>query len=114
MLLDLFKDLLGIGIKKITAEELSKKKIAVIDTREKERYEKEHIPGAVNIPFRDFDIDHEKLKDIHKNQEIAVCCISGISSVKTARVLNNNGYEKARSLKGGFVAWKSYQESKQK
>lgn len=111
MLLDLFKDLLGIGVEKITVEELKGKKIPIIDIREKEKYEQDHIPRAINIPFREFDINNPKIKEINKNREIAVCCVSGISSIKIARTLNKNGYEKAKSLKGGYVAWKASQNS---
>jgi rhodanese-related sulfurtransferase len=112
MLLDFFKNLLGIGVKKITVEELNGKKIPVIDIREKNKYDEEHIPGAINIPFREFDINNPKIKEVNKNREIAVCCVSGISSIKIARILNENGYGKAKSLKGGFVAWKAFKNSK--
>lgn len=112
MLLDLFKDLFGIGIKKMTVEEFHKKKIPAVDIREKKAFEEEHIPGAINIPFREFDLNNPQLKEINKNREIAVYCVSGVSSVKITRLLNKNGYEKAKSLKGGFVAWKSFKNSK--
>lgn len=112
MLLDLFKNLLGIGVEKITVEELKGRKIPVIDIREKEKYDEEHIQGAINIPFREFDINDPKIKEINKNREIAVCCVSGISSIKIARTLNENGYERAKSLKGGFVAWKKFKDAK--
>lgn len=108
MLLDLFKNLLGIGVEKITVDELKQnKKIPVIDIRDKKRFEKAHIKGAINIPFREFDIKNSKLDDLDKDKEIAVCCVSGVASIKITRILNENGYENAKSLKGGYVAWKS-------
>jgi rhodanese-related sulfurtransferase len=106
MLLDLFKNLFGIGVEKITVDELKRKKIPKIDIRDEKTYQNAHIPGAINIPFRKFDINDPKLNKIDKNKEIAVYCVSGISSIKITRVLNENGYEKAKSLKGGFKAWK--------
>ena len=107
MLLDLFKNLLGIGVEKITVDELKRKKIPKIDIRDEKRYQKGHISGAINIPFKKFDINNQKLKEIDKNREIAVYCIGGISSIKITRILNENGYEKAKSLKGGYAAWKA-------
>jgi rhodanese-related sulfurtransferase len=106
MLLDLFKNLFGIGVEKITVDELKRKKIPVIDIREEEKYQQGHIPRAINIPFREFDINNPKLKEINKNKEIAVYCVSGISSIKITRILNEAGYKKAKSLKGGYGAWK--------
>lgn len=107
MLLDLFKNLFGIGVEKITVDKLKNKKIPVIDIRDKKRFEKGHIKGAINIPFREFDIKSSKLDNFKKNKEIAVCCVSGIASIKITRILNENGYKNAKSLKGGYTAWKS-------
>lgn len=107
MLLELIKSFLGIGVKKITVEELRNKDIPVIDVRSKSEYQNEHIPGALNIPYSDFSLDHPELKKVDKNDEIAVNCVSGISSVKIASILNKNGYKKAKSLKGGYQLWKS-------
>ncbi|MFP4198632.1 MAG: rhodanese-like domain-containing protein [Halanaerobium sp.] len=111
MLLELIKSFLGIGVQKITVEELKNKDIPVIDIRSKSEFQKEHIPGAFNIPYSDFSLDHPKLKKIDKNNEIAVNCVRGISSVKIVSILNKNGYKKAKSLKGGFQLWKSKKTS---
>ncbi len=107
MLLDLFKNLVGIGVEKITVDELKGKKIPKIDIRDQKKYKESHISGAINIPFKKFDINDPKLKEIDKNSEIAVYCVGGISSIKITRILNENGYKKAKSLKGGYAAWKS-------
>lgn len=107
MAFELIKNMFGVGVEKITVEELKNKDINVIDIRSESDYQNEHIPGAINIPYPDFSLDHPKLKNIDKENEIAVCCVRGISSIKIASILNKNGYEKAKSLKGGFQAWKS-------
>lgn len=107
MLLELIKSFFGFGVQKITVEELKNKNIPIIDIRSKSDYQNGHIPGAVNIPYSEFSLDHPKLKEIDKNSEIAVNCVSGIASVKITSILNKNGYEKAQSLKGGYQLWKS-------
>ena len=107
MLLELIKSLFGIGVEKLSVEELQNKDIPVIDIRSENAYKKDHIPGAINIPYSEFSVDCPKLKKIDKESEIAVNCVSGISSIKITSILNENGYKKAKSLKGGFQAWKS-------
>ncbi|MFP4020775.1 MAG: rhodanese-like domain-containing protein [Halanaerobium sp.] len=107
MLIELIKSLFGVGVNKITVEELENKNIPVIDIRNENSYQNGHIPGAVNIPYSNFDLNHPQLKEIDKEEEIAVNCVSGISSIKITSILNKNGYKNAKSLKGGYQLWKS-------
>lgn len=97
--------LFGKGVEEITPQEVVEKDIAVIDVRKKKAYQQGHIPGAINIPYGEFEKDHPKLANIDKGEEIAVNCVIGASSKKITRLLNEAGYEKAKSMKGGFKAW---------
>lgn len=55
---ELIKSFFGMGVEKITVEELQNKNIHVIDIRSKSEYKKVHISGAVNIPYSEFSLDH--------------------------------------------------------
>lgn len=105
MIKDALKGLFGKGVDEITVDEVAKKDVTVIDVRKEAAYQKGHIPGAINIPYGEFEKDHPKLDGIDKDEEIAVNCVMGMSSQKVTRVLNEAGYEKAKSLKGGIKAW---------
>lgn len=105
MILDFIKGLFGSGVEEISPQEVAEKDVTVIDCRNKEAYQQGHIPEAINIPYGEFDADHPKLNQIDKDEEIVVNCVMGVSSQKITRLLNNAGYEKAKSMKGGIKAW---------
>lgn len=106
MIKDALKGLFGKGVEEITVDELEDKDIKVIDVRNKADYRQGHIPGAINIPYDEFEKDHAKLAKFDQEEEIAVNCKVGMSSQKITRLLNEAGYENAKSLKGGIKAWK--------
>ena len=63
----------AVGANEISAQELKKKlaageKILLIDVREASLYEKETMPGAINIPFADLQ---NALKDVPKDRTLA-------------------------------------------
>jgi 3-mercaptopyruvate sulfurtransferase SseA len=63
----------AIGANEISAQELKKKldsdeRVLLIDVRDAALYEKETIPGAINIPFASLE---NALKDIPKDRTLA-------------------------------------------
>lgn len=88
----------------ITPKELTFKikneshKIFIIDIREKDNYNKGHIPGAVN--YNKLDIKNIK-KIISLDKELILYCSSGEKSKTFAYELRNAGY-KVASLQGGW------------
>ena len=99
----------------------------VIDVREKDRYDGKtepideiagHIPGAINIPFKENlnedgtfkspEILHEKyaevLKDIPTNK-IAVHCGSGVTACHTLLALDHAGFEIPNLYVGSWSEW---------
>ena len=63
----------AVGANEISAQELKKKldsgeKVILIDVRDAPLYEKETIPGAINIPFATLQ---DALKDIPKDRTLA-------------------------------------------
>lgn len=99
----------------------------VIDVREKDRYDGKtepidevagHIPGAINIPFKENlnndgtfkspEILHEKYAEILKNigsNKIAVHCGSGVTACHTLLALEYAGFDIPNLYVGSWSEW---------
>ena len=99
----------------------------VIDVREKDRYDGKtepideiagHIPGAINIPFKENlnedgtfknpEILKEKYSEILKNiapEKIAIHCGSGVTACHTILALNYAGFEIPNLYVGSWSEW---------
>lgn len=78
---------------------IGKRGTIVVDLREKEVFEKEHILGAVNIPYEELD------KQIHKMygyKNIILYCERGNTSLLAARDLSKKGFY-VMTLYGGII-----------
>jgi len=76
----------------------------VIDARDKEQYDKEHIPGAVNLEWRQA---LERRASIPKDKSVLIYCNTGSLSAQAGFALRVAGYENVRILQGGFAEWKA-------
>ena len=79
-------------------------KMMVIDARDATQYAKEHIPGAVNIEWRQV---LAKSGDIPKNKPVLIYCNTGTLSAQAGFALRVSGWENVRILQGGFSEWKT-------
>lgn len=79
-------------------------KMMVIDARDAAQYAKEHIPGAVNIEWRQV---LAKSGDIPKNKPVLIYCNTGTLSAQAGFALRVSGWENVRVLQGGFFEWKT-------
>ena len=86
----------------IPAEEY--KKMMVIDARDKAQFDKSHIPGAVNIEWRQVLAQKDK---IPKNKPVLIYCNTGSLSAQAGFALRVAGYENLRILQGGYEEWKT-------
>ncbi|MFW5928071.1 MAG: rhodanese-like domain-containing protein [Thermoplasmatota archaeon] len=94
----------------IDAEELKKKMekgedFTLINVLTKESYEKEHIPGSINIPYQEIvkhyrELDKEKEIIVHCSDEF--CDASSIAYEK----LKGLGFDKIIDFEGGMEEWK--------
>jgi rhodanese-related sulfurtransferase len=89
----------------ITPEELKKdldrgKKHFILDVRKPEDYEKEHIPGAINIFWLDL-FSADNLKKLPRDKKIVVVCYVGHTSSQAVVLLKLIGFE-AMGLKFGM------------
>jgi len=75
----------------------------VLSVRSADHYAIGHIPGAINIPWRDIGKD-ASLALLPTNQPIAVYCYTGHTGGIATALLNAMGYE-AYNMKFGMGAW---------
>jgi len=89
----------------ISAKELSRKSddLVILDTREKAEYEVSHLKNAKWVGYDTFN--KKRLKDIPKDQPIAVYCSIGYRSERIGEQLLEMGYEKVYNLNGGIFEW---------
>ena len=78
----------------------------IIDVREKDEWDEEHIPGAIHLSRGTIELDiEEKVPDT--NAMIICHCGGGGRSALAAENLQKMGYKNVRSMAGGFKAWKA-------
>lgn len=77
----------------------------VLSVRAPEDYEKGHIQGAYNIPFKQI-AQLDNLKKLPTDKKIVVICYTGHTASQTTMLLNMLGYE-AYAMKFGMMGWTS-------
>ena len=80
------------------------KRFHVIDARDKEQYAREHIPGAVNLEWRQVIAQRQS---IPKDKPVLIYCNTGSLSAQAGFALRIAGYDNVRILQGGFAEWKA-------
>jgi rhodanese-related sulfurtransferase len=81
---------------------------AVMDLRERADYEQAHIPGAVSVPFAEFKDRLASLKLPKVDPIILYSSNVEDSRARDAtKLLYENGYQGALTLKGGMDAWRT-------
>ena len=77
-------------------------KMNIIDIRSNEKYNNNHIPGSINIPFENLIINPAKY--LKKTDAYYIYCQKGIQSRKMCLILKSMGYN-AININGGYEAW---------
>ena len=98
----------------LTPEELNEKvdaqtSFVLIDVRDKEAFEKEHIVSAINMPI---DTVRDSLDSLNKEDEIIVYCTGGQSATVAQDILINNGFTNVSNLTGGLSNYKVQYDDK--
>jgi rhodanese-related sulfurtransferase len=75
----------------------------IISVRSAEHYDLGHIPGAINIPWRNI-AQEASLKQIPPDAEIVCYCYTGHTGGVATTALNMLGYD-ALNLKWGILSW---------
>jgi rhodanese-related sulfurtransferase len=78
----------------------------IVDVREKDEWDEEHIPNATHLSRGTIELDIEgKIPD--RNALIICHCGGGGRSALAVESLQKMGYKNVRSMAGGFKAWKA-------
>ena len=77
--------------------------VLFVDTRDAGQYEKETIPGAVNIEWREV---FDRIDEIPEGQMTIFFCNTGSLSAQAAFAMRVAGYSNVLVLQGGIVGWK--------
>ena len=78
----------------------------IVDVREADEWDEEHIPGAIHFSRGTIELDiEERVPD--PNAMIICHCGGGGRSALAAESLQKMGYKNVRSMAGGFKAWKA-------
>jgi rhodanese-related sulfurtransferase len=89
----------------IFAEQIPKEewpKMVLIDARDPAQFAKGHIPGAINMDWRQV---LAKRNDIPKNKPVLIYCNTGSLSAQAGFALRVAGWENVRILQGGMAEW---------
>lgn len=76
----------------------------IIDARDAAQFAKEHIPGAVNIEWRQV---LAKSSSIPKDKAVLIYCNTGSLSAQAGFALRVSGWENVKILQGGYAEWKA-------
>ncbi len=78
----------------------------IVDVREKDEWDEEHVPGAIHMSRGTIELDiEEKVSD---TSAMIIChCGGGGRSALAVESLQKMGYKNVRSMAGGFKAWKA-------
>jgi rhodanese-related sulfurtransferase len=91
----------------IFAEQIPKDewpRMVVIDARDAGQFAKSHIPGAINMDWRQV---LAKRDSIPKNKAVLIYCNTGSLSAQAGFALRVAGWENVRILQGGMEEWKA-------
>ena len=79
-------------------------KVFIVDARDTAQFEKEHIPGAVNIEWRQAVARRAELP---KDRMVVMYCNSGSLSTQAVFALRLLGHDNVKVLQDGIEGWKA-------
>ncbi len=79
-------------------------KMMLIDARDAAQFSVQHIPGAINMEWRQV---LAKSSQIPKNKPVLIYCNTGSLSAQAGFALRVAGWDNVRILQGGFAEWKA-------
>lgn len=81
-------------------------KAIILDVREPDEWQAQHIAGAIHIPLAQVENRLSELAE-YKTSGVIVQCRSGKRSAKAAAMLMSAGFGQVYNLTGGINAWTS-------
>lgn len=98
------------GNKQISAAELVEqikldKVPMILDVRTQEEYSEGHIPGAINIEYRELPSRIDEI-NAFTNKKIVVYCERGVRANIAEETLNKAGFTEVLRLEGDMSGWR--------
>ncbi len=94
------------GVGHITVQDakakLKDKNIQFIDVRTPVEYKANHRKPFKNIPLAQLA---NQTKKLDKSKEVVIICQTGMRSMRAAKILKKQGFEKVTIVKGGMSTW---------
>jgi rhodanese-related sulfurtransferase len=88
------------------AAKLNGGETVIVDVRETDEWDEEHIPGAIHLSRGTIEFDIED--EVPDTSAMIIChCGGGGRSALAAESLQKMGYKNVRSMAGGFKGWKA-------
>jgi len=110
--LELVKERIAEVLPPDAQSEIESGEVAIVDTREPEKFEQGHIPGAVNVPAGENGVDSHsedfaaKFAEATQGKPALLYCNTGNRSARATDALTNeHEVEGVRSLIGGVKLW---------
>ena len=84
-------------------EELSYKKLIMIDIRNSSDFQKESVKGSINLPLSSFDLQElDKVIKDNEGEKVYFICYKGVSSGHLIQKLESLGYENFVNIQDGI------------
>ena len=80
--------------------------VVILDVRDKELYDAEHLPGAISLPRAAIELEIDELVP-NQDTHIVAHCGGNTRGSLSAHTLQIMGYKNASVLTGGFRGWKA-------
>ena len=78
----------------------------ILDVRTIDEFNQGHVPGAINVPYGDYEAALVDLK-LKKNDEVVVYCERGGRAKKVETGLESQGFFEVRHLEGDMSGWRN-------
>ncbi len=76
----------------------------LIDVRTPEEFAEGHIPGAINIDYKNEGFS-AALDTLDKTKQYEVYCRSGKRSAESAEIMEQKGFKNVYHFNGGMIEW---------
>lgn len=74
----------------------------ILDVREPDELREISVPGAIHVPLGSLPV---KVSGLPRDREPLVLCRSGVRSAYATQFLMTSGFENAKNVTGGVIAW---------
>jgi rhodanese-related sulfurtransferase len=80
------------------------KDLLLIDVRTEGEYTQGHLPGAIVIPYDEFDLRYKEILE-YQDREVVLYCHTGGMGDFAGKVLLKKGFTNVKNLDGGIYGW---------